>query len=116
MTNGNADHRHVRVVVARAERTESAALCSCCGMDCHAAPDSLLRSFEWHLRAQNHSSGPSANCLESAKLAQGFAEAVANAEPCNRAVANAELLRFDASDPMASQVGTGPSDKRLWTR
>jgi hypothetical protein len=76
-------------------------------MDHHAAPGSLLRSFQRHLRAQNHSERTVGNCLESARLAQGVLEAATYAEPFNRPVADAERVRLDASDPMAFEVGTG---------
>jgi hypothetical protein len=86
---------------------ESASLCSFWGMDHHAAPGSLLASFERHLRAQNRSERTVGNYLESARLAPGLLEAALDAASCNRVVANAELVRFDASDPMASEVGAG---------
>jgi len=41
-------------------------------MDHHAAPGSLLRSFERHLRARNRSEHPVGNCLERARLAEVF--------------------------------------------
>jgi site-specific recombinase XerD len=41
-------------------------------MDRRAAPGSLLRSFERHLRAQNRSDRTVGNYLESARLAQAF--------------------------------------------
>ena len=37
-----------------------------------AAPGSLLRSFERHLRAQNRSERTIGNCLESTRLAESF--------------------------------------------
>jgi Phage integrase, N-terminal SAM-like domain len=43
-------------------------------MDNHAAPGSLLHSFERHLRAQNHSERTVGNYLESARLAENFLE------------------------------------------
>jgi integrase/recombinase XerC len=43
-------------------------------MDRRAAPGSLLRSFERHLRAQNRSDRTVGNYLESARLAQAFLE------------------------------------------
>jgi site-specific recombinase XerD len=43
-------------------------------MDRRAAPGSLLRSFERHLRAQNRSERTVGNYLESARLAQAFLE------------------------------------------
>jgi integrase/recombinase XerC len=43
-------------------------------MDHRAAPGSLLRSFERHLRAQNRSERTVGNYLESARLAQAFRE------------------------------------------
>jgi hypothetical protein len=68
---------------------------------------SLLASFERHLRAQNRSERTVGNHLESARLAPGLLEAALDAASCNRVVADAELVRFDASDPMASEVGVG---------
>ena len=44
------------------------------GMDHHAAPGSLLRSFERHLRTQNSLPRTVGNYLESAGLAQEFLE------------------------------------------
>ena len=41
-------------------------------MDNHAAPGSLLRSFERHLRAQNRSERTVGNYLENARLAEVF--------------------------------------------
>jgi integrase/recombinase XerC len=41
-------------------------------MDHHAAPGSLLCSFERHLRAQNRSERTVGNYLESARLAEAF--------------------------------------------
>jgi hypothetical protein len=41
-------------------------------MDRRAAPGSLLRSFERHLRAQNRSERDVGNYLESARLAEAF--------------------------------------------
>jgi integrase/recombinase XerC len=43
-------------------------------MDRRAAPGSLLRSFERHLRAQNRSERTVGNYLESARLAEAFLE------------------------------------------
>jgi site-specific recombinase XerD len=43
-------------------------------MDTRAAPGSLLRSFERHLRAQNRSERTVGNYLESARLAEAFLE------------------------------------------
>ena len=43
-------------------------------MDHPAAPRSLLRSFERHLRAQNRSERTVGNYLESARLADAFLE------------------------------------------
>jgi site-specific recombinase XerD len=43
-------------------------------MDRRAAPGSLLRSFERHLRAQNRSDRTVGNYLESARLAEAFLE------------------------------------------
>jgi integrase len=43
-------------------------------MDRRAAPGSLLRSFERHLRAQNRSERTVGNYLESARLAKAFLE------------------------------------------
>lgn len=48
-------------------------------MDRRAAPRSLLRSFERHLRAQNRSERTVGNYLESARLAEAFLEARASA-------------------------------------
>jgi hypothetical protein len=116
MTNGNAGHRHVWVVVAPAERTEGASLCEFCGMDDHAAPGSLLRSFERQLRRRAARSVPSASAWSAQVWPKDLLMAAANAESFDRAVADAELLRLDACDPMASQVGTGRSGRRSWTR
>jgi hypothetical protein len=41
----------------------------------------------------------------------GFLEGRGDVEPFNRAVADAELVRLDASNPMASEVGAGPSGR-----
>ena len=41
-------------------------------MDHHAAPGSLLRSFERHLRARNRSERTIGNYLESAQLVESF--------------------------------------------
>jgi hypothetical protein len=43
-------------------------------MDCRTVPGSLLRSFEWQLRAQNRSERTVGNHRESARLAQAFLE------------------------------------------
>ena len=43
-------------------------------MDHHAAPGSLLRSFERHLRAQNRSERTVGNYLEGARVAESFLE------------------------------------------
>jgi integrase/recombinase XerC len=53
---------------------ENASLCYFCDMDRRAAPRSLLRSFERHLRAQNRSERTVGNYLESARLAEAFLE------------------------------------------
>ena len=84
---------------------ESASLC-CSAADHHAAPDSRSASFVRHLRVQNHSQRAVGNNLKSARLAQAFLEDGGlrrTVQPCRRC---AELVCFDTSDPMASEVGT----------
>ena len=82
-------------------------LCQVCGMTITPLPARCSASFERHLRAQNRSERTVGNYLESATLAEGFWRAAADAEPFDHAVADVELVRLDASDPMASEVGTG---------
>jgi hypothetical protein len=76
-------------------------------MDHHATPGSLLRPFERQLRRRTARSGPSATAWSAHGWPRSSGGPAASAEPCDRAIVDAELERLDASDPMVSQVGTG---------
>jgi site-specific recombinase XerD len=73
MTSGNAGHRHVR---GRPEGLHNGWRTPNCASSAPwiAAPGSLLRSFERHLRAQNRSDRTVGNYLESARRVEVFLE------------------------------------------